>query len=202
MTAGEVELAGTPCFVTRSGYSGEDGFEISVPAEQADALARALLEQEEVAPIGLGARDTLRLEVGLCLYGNDIDTQTTPVEASLVWAISKVRRADGARAGGFPGAEVILGQLAEGAARKRVGIRPQGRAPVREGAEIVDGDGRPVGRVTSGGVGPTAGGPVAMGYVEKALAKADTDLFAMVRGKPQPVKVAKLPFVPQNYYRG
>ena len=202
MTAAEVELAGTPCFVARSGYTGEDGFEISVPADRAEALALTLLEQDEVAPIGLGARDTLRLEAGLCLYGNDIDTGTTPVEASLTWALSKARRADGPRAGGFPGAEVIHRQMAEGVARKRVGIRAEGRMPVRDGAELQDPDGRPVGTVTSGGVGPTAGGPVAMGYVETAYAKPGTELHAVVRGKPVPVKVAKLPFVEQRYYRG
>jgi aminomethyltransferase len=202
MTAAEIELAGARCFVARSGYTGEDGFEISVPADRAEALARLLLDQEEVLPIGLGARDTLRLEAGLCLYGHDIDGGTTPVEASLTWAISKARRGDGARPGGFPGAEVILAQLAEGARRKRVGIRPEGRAPVREGCEIVDGDGRPVGQVTSGGFGPTLGGPVAMGYVETAYAKAETELQALVRGKPLPIKVAKLPFVTQRYYRG
>lgn len=202
MTAAEVELGGASCFVTRSGYTGEDGFEISVPSAQAEALARTLLAQDEVAPIGLGARDSLRLEAGLCLYGHDIDTTTTPVEGALNWALSKVRRADGARAGGFPGAEAIHRQLAEGATRKRVGIRPEGRAPVREGAELIDSDGRTVGRITSGGFGPTAGGPVAMGYVETALAKPETALQAVVRGKPQPVRVAKMPFVPQRYYRG
>lgn len=202
MTAAEVELEGAGCFVTRSGYTGEDGFEISVPAARAEALARTLLAQDEVAPIGLGARDTLRLEAGLCLYGHDIDTTTTPVEGALNWALSKVRRADGARAGGYPGAEVIDRQLAEGAPRKRVGIRPEGRAPVREGTELIDSDGRTVGRVTSGGFGPTAGGPVAMGYVETALAKPETALQAVVRGKPQPVRVTKMPFVPQRYYRG
>lgn len=202
MTAARAEIAGADCFVTRSGYTGEDGFEISVPADQAEALARALLAQEEVAPIGLGARDSLRLEAGLCLYGNDIDTTTTPVEANLTWALSKVRRAGGEREGGFPGAEVILRQLVAGVARKRVGIRPEGRAPVREGTELIDADGRPVGQVTSGGFGPTVGGPVAMGYVETAYAKVGTDLQALVRGKPHPVRVAKLPFVQQRYYRG
>lgn len=202
MTAAEVELEGAGCFVTRSGYTGEDGFEISVPAVQAEGLARTLVAQGEVAPIGLGARDSLRLEAGLCLYGHDIDTTTTPVEAALNWALSRVRRADGTRAGGFPGAEVIHRQLAEGVSRKRVGIRAEGRAPVREGAELVDSVGRTVGRVTSGGFGPTIGGPVAMGYVETALAKPESALQAMVRGKPQPVRVAKMPFVQQRYYRG
>ncbi|HEY5597666.1 MAG TPA: glycine cleavage T C-terminal barrel domain-containing protein, partial [Kiloniellales bacterium] len=168
----------------------------------AEGLARLLLNEPEAAPVGLGARDSLRLEAGLCLYGHDIDTTTTPVEAALTWALSKARRRDGPRPGGYPGAEVILRQLADGPARRRVGIRPQGRAPVREGAELTDGDGRVIGRVTSGGYGPTVGGPVAMGYVESALAKPGTALAAMVRGKPLPVTVVKLPFVPQNYYRG
>ena len=202
MTAATLELDGAACFVTRSGYTGEDGFEISVPADRAEALARRLLAEDEVAPIGLGARDTLRLEAGLCLYGHDIDAETTPVEAGLAWALSKARRRDGARPGGYPGAEIILRQLDEGVARRRVGIRPQGRVPVREGAELVDGDGAPAGRVTSGGFGPTAGGPVAMGYVAAACARPETRLDALVRGKPHPVEVVKLPFVRQRYYRG
>ncbi len=202
MSAAAVEIAGAECFVTRSGYSGEDGFEISVPAGAAEGLGRLLLEQEEVAPIGLGARDSLRLEAGLCLYGHDIDDTTTPVEAALVWALSKSRRGDGARAGGYPGAQVIFDQLASGAKRKRVGIRPEGRAPVREGAELVGSDGKAIGRVTSGGFGPTVGAPVAMGYVAPELARPGQELHAMVRGKAQPVTVAKLPFVQQRYYRG
>ncbi|MCP5459983.1 MAG: glycine cleavage system aminomethyltransferase GcvT [Gammaproteobacteria bacterium] len=202
MTAARVEIQGTDCFVTRSGYTGEDGFEISVPAEQAESLARALLAQPEVQPIGLGARDSLRLEAGLCLYGHDIDTQTTPVEASLLWALSKVRRADGARAGGFPGAAVIHRQIAEGVTRKRVGIQPEGKAPVRDGATLVDNDSQPIGAVTSGGFGPSIARPIAMGYVTTAQARVGTELQALVRGKPQPVKVAKLPFVQQRYYRG
>ncbi|MDH3912007.1 MAG: glycine cleavage system aminomethyltransferase GcvT [Rhodospirillales bacterium] len=202
MTAGEIAVDGITCFVTRSGYTGEDGFEISVPAGRAEALARRLLEQDEVAPIGLGARDTLRLEAGLCLYGNDIDAGTTPVEASLVWALSKARRADGARPGGFPGDGVILRQLAEGVARRRVGLRPEGRAPVREGAELIDEAERVVGKVTSGLFGPTVGGPVAMGYVETAHANPGTALRALVRGRPQPLEVVRLPFVQQRYYRG
>ena len=202
MMAGACTIDGVDCFVTRSGYTGEDGFEISVPADRAEDLARRLLGEEEVAPIGLGARDSLRLEAGLCLYGHDIDTETTPVEASLVWALSKVRRAGGEREGGFPGAQVILGQLAEGAARKRVGLKPLGRAPVREGCDLVDEAERAVGRVTSGGFGPTVGGPVAMGYVETALAKPGTPVSALVRGKPQACEVARMPFVEQRYYRG
>ena len=202
MTAAVVELEGAACFVTRSGYTGEDGFEISVPNDRAEALARRLLAEAEVSPIGLGARDSLRLEAGLCLYGHDIDTETTPIEASLIWALSKPRRADGERPGGYLGADVIHRQHAEGVARKRVGIRPDGRAPVREGADLVDVEGRKVGHVTSGGFGPTIGAPVAMGYVETALATPDTALLAVVRGKQLPVKVAKMPFVPQRYYRG
>lgn len=202
MTTGRMRIAGADCFVSRSGYTGEDGFEISVANDQAETLARTLLAEDEVAAIGLGARDSLRLEAGLCLYGHDIDTETTPVEASLNWALSKVRRHDGARAGGFPGADVILGQLAGGAIRKRVGIRPQGRAPVREGAELVDAEGAKVGLVTSGGYGPTVGGPVAMGYVDTALARPDTELQAIVRGRQHPVNVVKLPFVKQRYHRG
>jgi aminomethyltransferase len=202
MTTATVTLAGEECYVSRSGYTGEDGFEISVPAGRAEALARELLSHPEVAPVGLGARDSLRLEAGLCLYGHDLDAHTSPVEGSLLWALSKSRRADGARPGGYPGAEVIFGQIANGVARKRVGLRPAGRMPVREGAELVDADGRKVGVVTSGGFGPTLEAPVAMGYVETALAKPGTALSAIVRGKPVPVEVAGMPFVPQRYHRG
>lgn len=202
MSAAQAAIAGIDCFVTRSGYTGEDGFEISVPADSAETLARMLLDQDEVAPAGLGARDTLRLEAGLCLYGHDMDTTTTPVEANLSWAISKARRANGKRPGGFPGADVILDQLASGVTRKRVGIQPQGKAPVREGVELVDGNGKAVGKITSGGYGPTAGSPIAMGYVETTLAEPGTELCASVRGKAHPVKVAKLPFVAPRYFRG
>ena len=202
MTAARVEIAGADCFVSRSGYTGEDGFEISVPAARAEALARRLLAEPEVAPIGLGARDSLRLEAGLCLYGHDIDTQTTPVEAGLSWALSKARRRDGARPGGYPGAGAVMVQLDNGAARRRVGIRPEGRAPLREGVELVGEDGKTLGRITSGGFGPTLGAPVAMGYVETARARPGTRFGALLRGKVQPVEVAKLPFVPQRYYRG
>jgi aminomethyltransferase len=202
MNHGQINLVGVPCLISRSGYTGEDGFEISVPAEKAEELARLLLTQPEVAPIGLGARDSLRLEAGLCLYGHDIDTTTTPIEGSLLWALSKPRRRDGARPGGYPGAEVIFQQIEKGVARKRVGLLPQGKMPVRDGAELVDASGRKVGKVTSGGFGPTLGGPVAMGYVETALAAIGTPLSAIVRGKPVPVIVAKTPFVPQRYYRG
>ena len=202
MTSAAVEIDGVACFVTRSGYTGEDGFEISLPAARAEFLARRLLAEPEVAPIGLGARDSLRLEAGLCLYGHDIDTTTTPLEASLAWALSKSRRADGARPGGYPGAEVIFEQFVTGVARRRVGLKPTGRAPVREGTVLVDANGRTVGQVTSGGFGPSVGGPIAMGYVETALAKAGTEIQAMLRGKPQPVTVTKMPFVAQRYYRG
>ncbi|MEG7362126.1 glycine cleavage system aminomethyltransferase GcvT [Pseudomonas citronellolis] len=202
MQVASVELLGVPCNVSRSGYTGEDGYEISVPAAQAEALARALLAEEEVQPIGLGARDSLRLEAGLCLYGHDMDSATTPVEASLGWAISKVRRADGERAGGFPGAERIFAQQREGVASKRVGLLPQERVPVREGAEIVDADGAVIGKVSSGGFGPSLGAPVAMGYVASAHAALDSEVFALVRGKRVPMKVARTPFVPQRYYRG
>lgn len=202
MNTAKVTLAGTECFISRSGYTGEDGFEISVPNDKAEELARLLLAQPEVAPIGLGARDSLRLEAGLCLYGHDMDVNTTPVEASLAWALSKARRADGARPGGYPGSEVIMRQLAEGVARKRVGLLVKDRMPVREGAELVDAEGRVVGKVTSGGFGPTIGAPVAMGYVTFEQSKLGTALQAIVRGKPVPVEVAKTPFTPQRYYRG
>jgi aminomethyltransferase len=202
MQTAKATLVGVECFISRSGYTGEDGFEISVPNDKAEELARLLLAQPEVAPIGLGARDSLRLEAGLCLYGHDIDTTTTPVEGSLSWALSKSRRADGKRPGGFPGADVILRQLAEGVSRKRVGLAVKDRLPVREGAEIVDANGVVVGKVTSGGFGPTVNGPVAMGYVTAAHAAVGTPLQAIVRGKPVPVEVAKTPFVPQRYYRG
>jgi len=202
MTGAAVEMEGAACYVTRSGYSGEDGYEISVPADRAEALAKRLLAEAEVAPIGLGARDSLRLEAGLCLYGHDIDTTTTPLEAALAWALSKSRRADGARPGGYPGADVLFEQFAKGVTRRRVGLKPEGRAPVREGAVLVDETGREIGKVTSGGFGPTVGGPVAMGYVEKEFAKADTKIQAIVRGKPLPAAVTKMPFVAQRYYRG
>ncbi|HSI60555.1 MAG TPA: glycine cleavage T C-terminal barrel domain-containing protein, partial [Ideonella sp.] len=202
MTGGAFTLAGSACFVTRSGYTGEDGFEISVPAAQAEALARELLAQPEVKPAGLGARDTLRLEGGMCLYGHDIDTTTTPVEAALTWAIQKVRRPGGARAGGYPGAEVIAAQLASGAARKRVGLVGLERAPVREGTALVDAGGAPVGTVTSGTLAPTVNQPVAMAYLPTALATAGTEVFAEVRGKRLPMRVAPMPFNPHRYYRG
>lgn len=197
LSIAEMDLAGVPALVSRSGYSGEDGFEISLPAERAEEVARLLLAEPEVMPAGLGARDSLRLEAGLCLYGHDLTPETTPVEAGLTWAIGKRRRAEG----GFPGAEVILRQLTEGPPRRRVGLRPEGRAPVREGAALLDAEGQAVGSVTSGGFGPTVGGPVAMGYVTAALATPGSRLFAEVRGKRLPVTVADLPFVQQRYVK-
>ncbi|MFG6584392.1 glycine cleavage system aminomethyltransferase GcvT [Sulfitobacter sp. 1A12779] len=201
--ARDVDLDGITVTLSRSGYTGEDGYEISVANGDAVALAQKLLAMEEVEPIGLGARDSLRLEGGLCLYGHDIDTTTTPVEAALNWAIQKVRREDGDRAGGFPGAGVILQQLADGAPRKRVGLLPEGRAPMREGVAIYDAaeGGNKVGRVTSGGFGPTVGGPVAMGYVSAEHAKVDTALWGEVRGKRLPLTVTKMPFVAANFKR-
>ncbi|WP_417696011.1 glycine cleavage system aminomethyltransferase GcvT [Pseudomonas sp.] len=197
-----VTLLGMDCFVSRSGYTGEDGFEISVPATGAEKLARALLAEPEVAAIGLGARDSLRLEAGLCLYGHDMNTETTPIEASLLWAISKVRRTDGARAGGFPGAETVFAQQQNGVSRKRVGLLPQERTPVREGAELVNDAGQIIGAVCSGGFGPSLGGPLAMGYLNSEYVALDTPVWAMVRGKKVPLLVSKMPFVPQRYYRG
>jgi aminomethyltransferase len=198
MSAAEATVAGAPCFVTRSGYTGEDGFELSMEAGDAAQVAEALLREPEVAPIGLGARDTLRLEAGLCLYGHDIDETTTPVEAGLSWTIARNRR----EAGDFPGAATILRQLADGPARKRVGIRPDGRAPAREGAAILDPAGNPVGRVTSGGFGPSVGAPIAMGYVEAGHTAEGSALALVVRDVPRPAHVARLPFVAARYYRG
>jgi aminomethyltransferase len=198
MTALETEVAGVPALVTRSGYTGEDGYEISVPDTKAEEVARRLLAEPEVEAIGLGARDSLRLEAGLCLYGHDIDETTTPIEANLAWTIGKRRRAEG----GFPGADVVLAQLRDGPARLRVGIRPEGRAPAREHTPVTDASGATVGEVTSGGFGPTVGGPVAMGYVPASLAEPGTALGLSVRGKTLPAQVAQLPFVPQRYYRG
>ena len=204
MTGGSYTIAGCDCFVTRSGYTGEDGFEISVPAAQADTLARALLAQPEVKPIGLGARNSLRLEAGLCLYGNDIDTTTTPPEAALNWAIQKVRRTGGARAGGFPGADKVLAQIDNPAslARKRVGLVALERVPVRDHTELQSPDGQKIGKVTSGLLGPTVNEPVAMGYVTPAFAAIGTRVNAIVRGKAVPMEVRAMPFVPANYFRG
>lgn len=202
MSGGHFALAGTDCFVTRSGYTGEDGFEISVPATHAIALARTLLAQPEVEAAGLGARDTLRLEAGLCLYGHDIDTATTPVEAGLTWAIQKVRRPGGTRAGGYPGQDALGAQLTQGVATRRIGLTGLERTPVREGAPLVDGHGHPVGRVTSGTVGPTVGQPIAMGYVAANHAGIGSELFAEVRGKRVPMRVTAMPFAPHRYFRG
>ena len=202
MSGAEAAIAGIEVFATRSGYTGEDGFEISVADGDAEALARAMIAETEVLPAGLGARDTLRLEAGLCLYGHDIDTMTTPVEAALTWAIQKVRRPGGERAGGYPGAAVIEAQFAAGAVIRRVGLVGLERMPVREGAAIVDEHGATIGRVTSGTLGPTVGTPVAMAYVPAALAVPGTLLHADVRGKRQPMRVSPLPFAPHRYFRG
>ncbi len=197
MSAAAMDVAGIGCFVSRSGYTGDDGYEISVPAARAEDLARKLLAEPEVAPIGLGARDTLRLEAGLCLYGHDIDTTTSPIEAGLAWTISKRRRAEG----GFPGAARIQGELASGPIRRRVGIRPEGRAPAREGTNIADAAGKPVGTVTSGGFSPTLSAPIAMGYVAAAHAAANTALALDVRGKALAARVVPMPFVPHRYHK-
>jgi len=204
MTGMAAQWNGADLYVTRSGYTGEDGFEISLPAAIADAFARALLAQPEVKPIGLGARNSLRLEAGLCLYGNDIDTTTTPVEAALNWAMQKVRRTGGERAGGFPGADVVLAQLdgSRALTLKRVGLVALERVPVREHVELQSPDGQKIGEVTSGLLGPSADKPVAMGYVTPAFAAAGTRVNAMVRGKAVPMEVAPMPFVPNRYFRG
>ena len=204
MTGASFDWQGADLFITRSGYTGEDGFEISVHNDQADLFARALLAQAEVKPIGLGARNSLRLEAGLCLYGNDIDTSTTPIEAGLNWAIQKVRRTGGARAGGFPGADIVLGQLdgSRSLTRKRVGLIAQERVPVREHVELQNTQGVKIGEVSSGLLGPSANVPVAMGYVDVASASLGTVVNAMVRGKAVPMTVSAMPFVPNRYYRG
>ncbi|OHV83930.1 glycine cleavage system aminomethyltransferase GcvT [Ensifer sp. LCM 4579] len=203
MDVAEADIHDVGCVISRSGYTGEDGFEISIPAASAVDVAERLLEHPDVMPIGLGARDSLRLEAGLCLYGNDIDTGTTPVEAALEWAIQKSRRSGGERAGGFPGADRILAEFANGASRRRVGLRPDGRAPVRGGVKLfADPEGKvAAGTVTSGGFGPSVDAPVAMGYVDAAHARSGTKLFAEVRGKYLPVTVSALPFVEQSYKR-
>jgi aminomethyltransferase len=202
MTGMHATLNGAACFVTRSGYTGEDGFEISVPAEQAQALARALLAAPEVRPAGLGARDTLRLEAGMCLYGHDITAVTTPVEAGLTWAMQKVRRAGGERAGGYPGADVIEGQRVRGTTNKRVGLLGLERVPVRDGATIVDAHGKKLGVVTSGTLSPSIGQPIAMAYLAANHALPSHEVYAEVRGKAQPMRVTALPFTPHRYVRG
>lgn len=201
MDAGVFEVAGSSCFVTRSGYTGEDGFEISVPAGHAVMLAEALLAQPEVKPAGLGARDTLRLEAGLCLYGHDIDTATSPIEAGLQWAIQKVRRPGGARAGGYPGAAAIERQLAAGAPSKRVGLVGIERVPVREGAVIVDVNGHRLGKVTSGTITPTLDQPVAMGYVPVNHAQPQGEVYVEVRRQRLPMRITPMPFVAHRYRR-
>jgi aminomethyltransferase len=204
MTGGRFDVAGCDCFLTRSGYTGEDGFEISVHTDQTEKLARALLAQPEVKPVGLGARNSLRLEAGLCLYGNDIGTTTTPIEANLNWAIQKVRRTGAARSGGFPGAEKILAQLADvnTVPRKRVGLLAMERIPVRDHTVLHALSGEVIGEVTSGLLGPTINQPVAMGYVGPEFASIGTQVNAMVRGKPVLMQVCAMPFVPTNYFRG
>ena len=198
LTMQDIEIDGIACLVSRAGYTGEDGYEISVPGEKSVELAELLLAEAEVEPIGLGARDTLRLEAGLCLYGHDIDETTSPIEAGLLWSIGKRRREDG----GFLGAERIISEIENKPSRRRVGILPDGRAPAREGTEITDQSGNNIGVVTSGGFGPTVDGPIAMGYVSRENAAVDTTLQLTVRGKSLNSKVIKLPFVEQNYYRG
>jgi aminomethyltransferase len=202
MDSGPRRIDGIDCFVSRSGYTGEDGFEISVPAERAEALAGALLADSAVLPIGLGARDSLRLEAGLCLYGHDIDTTTTPVEGALEWSIQKSRRHGGARAGGFAGADRILAQIEQGAPRRRVGLRPEGRAPVREGAMLFAdaNSSESIGTVTSGGFGPSLNAPLAMGYLPSHAATGIT-VFAEVRGQRLPMQIAPMPFVANAYKR-
>ncbi|MDE1158477.1 MAG: glycine cleavage system aminomethyltransferase GcvT [Neorhizobium sp.] len=203
MDVREVPLHDVDCIVSRSGYSGEDGFEISVPQAHAVAVAKALLEHPDCQAIGLGARDSLRLEAGLCLYGNDIDTTTSPIEASLEWAIQKARKTGGDREGGFPGATRILGELSNGTTRRRVGLKPEGKAPVRSHAKLyADAQGvTEIGEVTSGTFGPTVEGPVAMGYLPVAQATPGTQVFAEVRGKYLPMTVAALPFITPTYKR-
>jgi aminomethyltransferase len=203
MDAGPHRVNNVDCFVSRSGYTGEDGFEISVPAQHAESLAKALLADSDVLPIGLGARDSLRLEAGLCLYGHDIDTSTTPVEGALEWSIQKSRRTGGARAGGFAGAEKILAQFETGASRRRVGLKPEGRAPVREGAPLfADATScEQIGAVTSGGFGPSLNAPVAIGYLPSSQATIGGRVFAELRGQRLPLQISPMPFVPNNYKR-
>lgn len=197
MSAAELHVNGVPCHVTRSGYTGEDGYEISIPVDAVDDFAQLLTGEADVLPVGLGARDTLRLEAGLCLYGHDIDESTSPIEAGLAWTISKRRR----EAADFPGATRILGEIANGAARKRVGIQPEGKAPAREGTAVHAPDGAAVGTITSGGFGPSVGGPIAMGYVPTDMAKADTRLELAVRKNMVPAAVVKMPFHAHRYHR-
>jgi len=196
-------IGGADCWVSRSGYTGEDGFEISIPAEAAESVTREILSNKIVEFIGLGARDSLRLESGLCLYGHDIDEATTPVEASLTWAIQKARQANGSRNGGFIGSEIILNQLDNGTDKKRVGFLPQTRALMREGVEIfaTETSKEVIGKITSGGYGPTVGHPIAMGYIDSKYMRSNDDLYGELRGKRLPIKVSKMPFVPLNFKR-
>ncbi len=198
-----LSIAGAECWVSRSGYTGEDGFEISIPASAAESVTKSILSKQEVEFIGLGARDSLRLEAGLCLYGHDIDKATTPVEAALTWAIQKVRRTHGERAGGFMGSEIISQQIETGTDKKRVGFLPQTRAPMREGIEIfaTEVSKKVIGKITSGGFSPSLGYPIAMGYIASEFANSEDELFGELRGKRVPVKVAKIPFVPLNFKR-
>ena len=203
MDVATLSIGGVECWVSRSGYTGEDGFEISIPSNAAELVTRSILSKNEVELIGLGARDSLRLEAGLCLYGRDIDEATTPVEASLTWAIQKVRRAHGERAGGFMGSEIISQQLEHGTDKKRVGFLPQTRAPMREGVAIfaTETSKKVIGKITSGGFSPSLGYPIAMGYIASEFANSEDELFGELRGKRVPVKVAKIPFVPLNFKR-
>ncbi|MCR9215097.1 MAG: glycine cleavage system aminomethyltransferase GcvT [Proteobacteria bacterium] len=198
MTYRELDIAGVPCFVTRSGYTGEDGYEISIPNAHAVELTRKLLAEEEVAPVGLGARDSLRLEAGLCLYGHDLTLETNPISAGLLWSISKRRREEG----GFPGADVIQAEITNKPKMRRVGILPEGRAPAREHTQIADENGSVIGEVTSGGFSPSLQAPIAMGYVPRDFATVGKEINLLVRGKARPAKVVKMPFVEQRYYRG
>lgn len=198
MTMRPYDWDGADLIVSRCGYTGEDGFEISVPGERAEELAKALLAHPDVEPAGLGARDSLRLEAGLCLYGHDLTPEISPVEGNIAFAVGKRRREEG----GFPGADRVLHELQEGPPRLRVGLRPEGRAPAREGTEIQSEEGKPIGTITSGGFGPTLGAPVAMGYVDMEHAEAGTQVNLIVRGKALPARVADMPFVPHRYYRG
>ena len=201
MQVRQMEISGIHCRITRSGYTGEDGFEISVHDDQVSELTQLLLGDESVQWVGLGARDSLRLEAGLCLYGHELNEQTTPIEANLLWAISKNRRAEGERSGGFPGAQKILAQIPKNVSRLLVGLLPEGRAPIREGAQIQDTQGHNIGEVTSGGFSPSLGKPICMGFVDIESSAAGCELTAVVRNKPLPVTVTKLPFVQRNYYR-
>jgi|TARA_B110000046_G_scaffold184806_1_gene224328 aminomethyltransferase len=202
MNGGHATINSIECYITRSGYTGEDGFEISIDPSDALQLADILLSYDYVSWIGLGARDSLRLEAGLCLYGHDMNEQTSPIEAGITWSISKSRRAGAPNAGGFLGADIILKHMADGVSKKRVGFLVDGRAPVREGAEIIDESGTVIGNITSGGFGPTLQAPIAMGYVPSELSAIGTQLNALVRGKPRPITVMKMPLVEHRFYRG